>query len=174
MFPLSLSLPLSLDAPLKSQPQSQSQSQSLTSSQEKKRSFFVVVGDRGKDVILNLHYILGSADPKQNKSVLWAYKHKLLGFTRCAKLPYITLIVYPQQSTDLLFLLLFFLLQTATAKSAKPRSRRKSSAASVKPIPRTRSSSSSPSQTSAMSTTKRPRRSWGTRTGCVSCKTSRR
>jgi N-acetyltransferase 10 len=41
----------------------------------------VVVGDRGKDVILNLHYILGSADPKQNKSVLWAYKHKLLGFT---------------------------------------------------------------------------------------------
>ncbi|KAA8905490.1 N-acetyltransferase 10 [Sphaerosporella brunnea] len=49
--------------------------------QEKKRSFFVVVGDRGKDVILNLHYILGSADPKQNKSVLWAYKHKLLGFT---------------------------------------------------------------------------------------------
>ncbi|KAL7272500.1 N-acetyltransferase 10 [Rhizina undulata] len=49
--------------------------------QEKKRSFFVVVGDRGKDVILNLHYILGSADPKQNKSVLWAYKQKLLGFT---------------------------------------------------------------------------------------------
>ncbi|TGZ84140.1 N-acetyltransferase [Ascodesmis nigricans] len=49
--------------------------------QEKKRSFFVVVGDRGKDVILNLHYILGSSDPKQNKSVLWAYKHKLLGFT---------------------------------------------------------------------------------------------
>ncbi|KAI5846932.1 GNAT acetyltransferase 2-domain-containing protein [Tricharina praecox] len=49
--------------------------------QEKKRSFFVVVGDRGKDVILNLHYILGSADPKQNKSVLWAYKNKLLGFT---------------------------------------------------------------------------------------------
>ncbi|KAI5798991.1 N-acetyltransferase 10 [Geopyxis carbonaria] len=49
--------------------------------QEKKRSFFVVVGDRGKDVILNLHYILGSASAKQNKSVLWAYKHKLLGFT---------------------------------------------------------------------------------------------
>jgi N-acetyltransferase 10 len=32
-------------------------------------------------VILNLHYILGSADPKQNKSVLWAYKNKLMGFT---------------------------------------------------------------------------------------------
>jgi len=50
--------------------------------QEKKRSFFVVVGDRGKDVILHLHYILGNCDAKQNKSVLWAYKHKLLGFTR--------------------------------------------------------------------------------------------
>ncbi|KAF8477042.1 GNAT acetyltransferase 2-domain-containing protein [Kalaharituber pfeilii] len=49
--------------------------------QEKKRSFFVVVGDRGKDVILHLHYILGNCDAKQNKSVLWAYKHKLLGFT---------------------------------------------------------------------------------------------
>ncbi|KAG0135931.1 GNAT acetyltransferase 2-domain-containing protein [Tuber indicum] len=49
--------------------------------QEKKRSFFVVVGDRGKDVILNLHYILGSADPKQNKSVLWTYKKDLLGFS---------------------------------------------------------------------------------------------
>ncbi|KAF8424648.1 N-acetyltransferase [Tirmania nivea] len=49
--------------------------------QEKKRSFFVVVGDRGKDVILHLHYILGNCDTKQSKSVLWAYKHKLLGFT---------------------------------------------------------------------------------------------
>ncbi|CCX31909.1 GNAT acetyltransferase 2-domain-containing protein [Pyronema domesticum] len=49
--------------------------------QEKKRSFFVVVGDKGKEVIVNLHYILGSADPKQNKSVLWAYKKELLGFT---------------------------------------------------------------------------------------------
>jgi N-acetyltransferase 10 len=47
----------------------------------------VVVGDRGKDVILNLHYILGSADPKQNKSVLWAYKKDLIGFTRYAIYP---------------------------------------------------------------------------------------
>ncbi|CAZ85665.1 unnamed protein product [Tuber melanosporum] len=53
----------------------------LTVVKEKKRSFFVVVGDRGKDVILNLHYILGSADPKQNKSVLWTYKKDLLGFS---------------------------------------------------------------------------------------------
>ena len=49
--------------------------------QEKKRSFFVVVGDRAKDVIVNLHWILTSVDVKQNKSVLWAYKKDLLGFT---------------------------------------------------------------------------------------------
>lgn len=49
--------------------------------QEKKRSFIVVVGDRAKDVIVNLHYIMSSVDMKQNKSVLWAYKKDLLGFT---------------------------------------------------------------------------------------------
>lgn len=49
--------------------------------QEKKRSFFVVVGDRAKDVIVYLHYMLSNADVKQNKSVLWAYKKDLLGFT---------------------------------------------------------------------------------------------
>ena len=49
--------------------------------QEKKRSFFVVVGDRQKDVIVNLYHILLTLDIKLNKSVLWAYKNKLLGFT---------------------------------------------------------------------------------------------
>jgi N-acetyltransferase 10 len=50
--------------------------------QEKKRSFFVVVGDANvKDVIVNLHYIMSQFDVRQNKSVLWAYKNKLLGFT---------------------------------------------------------------------------------------------
>ncbi|OJJ47862.1 hypothetical protein ASPZODRAFT_115075 [Penicilliopsis zonata CBS 506.65] len=49
--------------------------------QEKKRSFFVVVGDRAKDAIVYLHHIMSSADVKQNKSVLWAYKKDLLGFT---------------------------------------------------------------------------------------------
>lgn len=48
---------------------------------EKKRSFIVVVGDRAKDVIVHLHYIMSSVDIKQNKSVLWAYKKDLLGFT---------------------------------------------------------------------------------------------
>ncbi|KAG8159835.1 hypothetical protein KVR01_010472 [Diaporthe batatas] len=49
--------------------------------QEKKRSFFVVVGDHSKDTIVRLHYILSQVDLKQNKSVLWAYKNKLLDFT---------------------------------------------------------------------------------------------
>ena len=49
--------------------------------QEKNRSFIVVVGDRAKDVIVHLHYIMSSVDIKQNKSVLWAYKKDLLGFT---------------------------------------------------------------------------------------------
>ncbi|KAF2151262.1 nucleolar ATPase Kre33 [Myriangium duriaei CBS 260.36] len=49
--------------------------------QEKKRSFFVIVGDRQKDVIVNLYHILLNVDIKLNKSVLWAYKNKLLGFS---------------------------------------------------------------------------------------------
>lgn len=48
---------------------------------EKKRSFFVVVGDRQKDVIVNLYHILLNLDIKLNKNVLWAYKNKLLGFS---------------------------------------------------------------------------------------------
>ncbi len=60
----------------------------------KKRSFFVVVGDRAKDVIVHLHYIMASMDvtsgsgsnggsgaAPRNKAVLWAYKKKLLDFT---------------------------------------------------------------------------------------------
>lgn len=60
--------------------------------QSKKRSIFVVVGDRAKDVIVHLHYIMSSMDvasgasasstqAAKNKSVLWAYKKKLLDFT---------------------------------------------------------------------------------------------
>ncbi|KAE9973442.1 killer toxin resistant protein [Venturia inaequalis] len=49
--------------------------------QEKKRSFFVVVGDRQKDVIVNLYHILLNVDLKLNKTVLWAYKKNLLGFS---------------------------------------------------------------------------------------------
>ena len=42
-----------------------------------------MVGDHSKDVIVHLHYIMASMDIKQNKSVLWAYKNKLLNFTSC-------------------------------------------------------------------------------------------
>lgn len=49
--------------------------------QEKKRSFFVIVGDKARNQLPNLHYLMSAADIKMNKSVLWAYKHKLLGFT---------------------------------------------------------------------------------------------
>lgn len=41
----------------------------------------MVVGDHSKDTIVRLHYILSQVDVKQNKSVLWAYKNKLLDFT---------------------------------------------------------------------------------------------
>lgn len=50
--------------------------------QEKKRSLFVVVGDQQKDVIVRLHFIMSQMELKHNKSVLWAYKNKLLNFTR--------------------------------------------------------------------------------------------
>ncbi|KAG6146733.1 killer toxin resistant protein, partial [Claviceps purpurea] len=53
--------------------------------QEKKRSFFVVVGDNPKHTIVYLHYIMANANMKHNKSVLWAYKSKLLGFTSHGK-----------------------------------------------------------------------------------------
>ncbi|KAK9447831.1 GNAT acetyltransferase 2-domain-containing protein [Limtongia smithiae] len=49
--------------------------------QERKRSFFVIIGDHARDQLPNLHYLLSSTDMKMNKSVLWAYKTKLLGFT---------------------------------------------------------------------------------------------
>ncbi|ODV97411.1 hypothetical protein PACTADRAFT_49128 [Pachysolen tannophilus NRRL Y-2460] len=49
--------------------------------QEKERSFFVIVGDKARNQLPNLHYLMMSANLKMNKSVLWAYKKKLLGFT---------------------------------------------------------------------------------------------
>lgn len=49
--------------------------------QEKQRSVIVIVGDKARNQLPNLHYLMTAADIKLNKSVLWAYKHKLLGFT---------------------------------------------------------------------------------------------
>ena len=44
------------------------------------RSFIVLVGDRGKDQVPNLHYILSKAQVKARPSVLWCY-NKELGFS---------------------------------------------------------------------------------------------
>jgi N-acetyltransferase 10 len=44
------------------------------------RSLFVVVGDKGRHQVVNLHYILSKATVKARPSVLWCYK-KELGFS---------------------------------------------------------------------------------------------
>ncbi|TIB36930.1 hypothetical protein E3P84_00581 [Wallemia ichthyophaga] len=44
------------------------------------RSFFVLVGDRGRDQIVNLHYFLSQARSSARPNVLWCYKNDL-GFT---------------------------------------------------------------------------------------------
>lgn len=49
--------------------------------QENQRSFFFIVGDKARNQLPNLHYLMMSADLKSNKLVLWTYKKKLLGFT---------------------------------------------------------------------------------------------
>jgi hypothetical protein len=46
------------------------------------RSLLVLVGDRGKDQVPNLHYILTKAQVKARPSVLWCYS-KELGFSTC-------------------------------------------------------------------------------------------
>ncbi|KAG7917552.1 hypothetical protein KL927_002295 [Ogataea polymorpha] len=47
----------------------------------RERSFIIMVGDRSRNQIPNLHYLMMNANLKMNKSILWAYKKKLLGFT---------------------------------------------------------------------------------------------
>ncbi|EDQ88941.1 uncharacterized protein MONBRDRAFT_32524 [Monosiga brevicollis MX1] len=44
------------------------------------RSMFVLVGDNGRDQVVNLHHMLSKASIKARPSVLWCYK-KELGFT---------------------------------------------------------------------------------------------
>lgn len=44
------------------------------------RSFFVIVGDKGKDQIVNLHFLLSQSRVQSRPNVLWCYK-KDLGFT---------------------------------------------------------------------------------------------
>lgn len=49
------------------------------------RSMFVIVGDNGRDQVVNLHYMLSKAAVKARPSVLWCYK-KELHFSRCVPL----------------------------------------------------------------------------------------
>jgi len=46
----------------------------------KHRSMFIIVGDHGRDQVVNLHYILSKSSVRTRPSVLWCYK-KDLGFT---------------------------------------------------------------------------------------------
>ncbi|KIK34278.1 hypothetical protein CY34DRAFT_813025 [Suillus luteus UH-Slu-Lm8-n1] len=48
------------------------------------RSFIVLVGDKGRDQIVNLHFLLSQARVSARPSVLWCYK-KDLGFTAARK-----------------------------------------------------------------------------------------
>ncbi|XP_027365798.1 RNA cytidine acetyltransferase 1 isoform X1 [Abrus precatorius] len=41
------------------------------------RSMFVIIGDKSRDQIVNLHYMLGKAQVKSRPTVLWCYKDKL-------------------------------------------------------------------------------------------------
>ena len=49
---------------------------------QNQRSLFVIVGDRGKDQVVNLHYMLSKLQVKARPSVLWCY-NKELGFSTC-------------------------------------------------------------------------------------------
>ncbi|EPX74824.1 N-acetyltransferase Nat10 [Schizosaccharomyces octosporus yFS286] len=49
--------------------------------QEKQRSFFVVVGDKARDQVVNLHWLLSQSKVAARPNVLWMYKKDLLGFT---------------------------------------------------------------------------------------------
>ncbi|KAI1267775.1 DUF699-domain-containing protein [Xylariaceae sp. FL1019] len=49
--------------------------------QTRQRGLFVIVGDHSKDVIAKLYYIASQLNLKLNKSILWAYRKELGGFT---------------------------------------------------------------------------------------------
>jgi N-acetyltransferase 10 len=43
----------------------------------RERSMFVIVGDKGRDQVVNLHYMLSKTLVKSRPSVLWCYKKDL-------------------------------------------------------------------------------------------------
>jgi N-acetyltransferase 10 len=51
----------------------------------RQRSLFVIVGDKGRDQVVNLHYMLSKLTVKARPTVLWCYK-KELHLSRCEHL----------------------------------------------------------------------------------------
>lgn len=49
----------------------------------RQRALLVLVGDKGRDQVVNLHYMLSKASVKARPTVLWCYK-KELHLSRCA------------------------------------------------------------------------------------------
>lgn len=45
--------------------------------QLRQRGLFVIIGDKGRDQVVNLHYMLSKAQIKARPSVLWCYKKDL-------------------------------------------------------------------------------------------------
>ena len=43
----------------------------------RQRSLFVIVGDKGREQVVNLHYMLSKTGVKARPSVLWCYKKDL-------------------------------------------------------------------------------------------------
>ena len=43
------------------------------------RTLFVIVGDKGRDQVVNLHYMLSKCSVRARPSVLWCYKQELGG-----------------------------------------------------------------------------------------------
>ena len=43
----------------------------------RQRGLFVIVGDKGRDQVVNLHYMLSKTTVKARPSVLWCYKNDL-------------------------------------------------------------------------------------------------
>ncbi len=48
----------------------------------RQRAMLVLVGDKGRDQVVNLHYMLSKASVKARPTVLWCYK-KDLHLSRC-------------------------------------------------------------------------------------------
>lgn len=49
----------------------------------RERSLFVIVGDKGRDQVVNLHYMLSKTVVKARPSVLWCYKKDLYMSRQC-------------------------------------------------------------------------------------------